>query len=386
MNFEMSDEQRMLVDSLRAFVAAEIEPHEAEADRTGEVPKELGDRIRDKALEMGFYAPNMPESVGGGGLDYVTMALFERELGKTSYGLHGYIHRPSEILMACEGDQVERYLLPTVRGELADCFALTEPGAGSDIMSMKTRAVADGDDYVINGSKHFISSAGVPDFAILFCQTGVDETPRGERKRVTAFLIDSGHKGFDMRRGPRTTAQRAYHTYELNFDDCRVSSSQILGAEGQGLELADKWLSMGRIWVAAACCGKMERLLELATHWAATRQQFGKPIGHFQGTSFKLADMATELRAADLIVMDAALKADQGRMTGQDAAMAKLFASEAVGRAADNTVQIYGGMGLMDELPVERLWRDARLDRIWDGTSEIQRHIISRSLLRAAGA
>ncbi|MDH3688236.1 MAG: acyl-CoA dehydrogenase family protein [Gammaproteobacteria bacterium] len=386
MDFQLNDEHRMLVESVRAFVEQEIGPHEAEVDRTGEVPEELGERITQRALEMGFYAPNLPESVGGGGLDYASLALFERELGKTSYGLHGYVHRPSEILMACEGGQIERYLTPCVRAEKKECFALTEPGAGSDIMSMSTRAVRDGDDYLINGSKHFISCAGVPDFAIVFAATGVDQTPKGERKRVTAFLVDRGDRGFDIRRGPRCAAQRAYHTYQLTFDDCRVSAGQILGEEGTGFELAEKWLKMGRVWVAAGCCGKMERLLGLATEWAASRKQFGRPIGHFQGTSFKLADIATDLRGADLLVMNAATKADQGIMAPEDAAMAKLFASEALGRAADHTIQIHGGMGLMEDLPIERLWRDARLDRIWDGTSEIQRHIIARSLLRPLGA
>jgi alkylation response protein AidB-like acyl-CoA dehydrogenase len=177
-------------------------------------------------------------------------------------------------------------------------------------------------------------------------------------------------------------AQRAYPTYEMRFDECRVNKAQILGEEGKGLDLANKWLHMGRVWVGAQCCGKMERLLKLACEWAASRKQFGQAIGKFQGTSFKLADMATELQAADLLVMHACQKADQGSMTADDAAMAKLFGSEALGRAADNTVQIYGGMGLMQDLPVERLWRDARLERIWDGTSEIQRHIIARSQLR----
>ncbi|MEE8534780.1 MAG: acyl-CoA dehydrogenase family protein, partial [Kiloniellales bacterium] len=221
---------------------------------------------------------------------------------------------------------------------------------------------------------------------IVFAVTGVDEMPKGPRKRVTAFLVDGDAKGFDMRRGPRCTSHRGYHTYQLFFDGCRVGPGQVLGAEGQGLELANKWLHMGRVWVGAGCCGRAERLLQLATDWAASRKQFGQPIGRFQGTAFKLADMATELRAADLLVLNAAWKAEQGTMTTEDAAMAKLFASEMVGRAADHTVQIYGGMGLMEDLPVERLWRDARLERIWDGTSEIQRHIISRSLLRPLGA
>ncbi len=382
MNYPLTAEQDMILRSLRAFRETELEPYEAEVDRTGEVPAELGEQIKTRALEMGFYAPNLPEDIGGGGLDYKTLALFERELGKTSYGLHGYIHRPSEILLACDGEQVEAYLKPCVTGEKKEVFALTEPGAGSDILSMATKAERDGDEFVINGSKHFISSPVEPDFAILFAWTGTAQGKKGERKLVTAFLVDKGTPGFTIQRGPRCAAQRAYHTWQLFFDRCRVHPSQILGAEGQGFELADRWLKMGRVWVAAAACGKMERLLELATRYAAERKQFGQPIGKFQGTSFKLADIATDLQAADLLVMHAADKADQGIMEPDDAAKAKLFASEAVGRAADSAIQIYGGMGLMEDLPIERLWRDARLDRIWDGTSEIQRHIISRSLLR----
>lgn len=386
MDHQYTDEQRMLVASIRAFVEQELRPHEAETDRLGEVPPELGKQIVKKALEMGFYAANLPEEVGGGGLDYVSMALIEREFGKTTYGLHGFVHRPSEILMACEGDQIEEYLLPCVRAERKEFFALTEPGAGSDIMSMQTRAERDGDDWIINGAKHFISSPIQADFAILFAATGIDETPRGPRKRVTAFLVDAGLEGFAIERGPRCAAQRAYQTFQLSFDNVRVPHAKILGEEGKGLDLAGKWLQMGRVWVAAGCCGKAERLLDLAVEWAASRKQFGQPIGKFQGTSFKLADMVTELRAADLLVMNAARKADLGIMEDDDAAMAKLYAAEMVGRVADNTVQIYGGMGLMEDLPIERLWRDARLDRIWDGTSEIQRHIISRSLLRPHGA
>ncbi len=382
MYFQLTDEQRMILDSLRGFMEQEIFPHEAVADRAGQLAPEIGERIKRKALEMGFYAMNLPTSVGGGGLDYTTMGLVERELGKAGWALSGFVTRPTELLLACEGEQVERYLEPCVSGEKHECFALTEPGAGSDILSMKTRAVADGGDYVIDGFKHFISAHTPPDFAIVFAVTGEDRTERGARKRVTAFLVDRDAPGFEFTLGPQCTSQRAYRTYQLSFDGVRVGKGQILGEEGRGLELADKWLKMGRVYVGAQCCGKMERLLDLAAEWATTRKQFGKPIGRFQGTSFKLADMATELQAADLLVMHACRKADAGSMTPQDAAMAKLFATEALGRAADSTVQIYGGMGLMEELPVERLWRDARLERIWDGTSEIQRHIISRTLLR----
>ena len=249
MNYPLTEEQRMFLDSLRGFLEKEIYPHEAEADRAGAVPVELGEHIKQRAIEMGFYAANLPESVGGGGLDYSTLGLFERELGKVSYGLGGHLARPTELLLACEGDQVERYLQPCVSGAKHESFALTEPGAGSDIMSMATKAVPAGDDYLISGMKHFISTPCVPDFAIVFAMTGVDETPRGPRKRVTAFLVDRGEKGFDLQLGPTCAAQRAYRTYELSFDECRVSKNQILGEEGKGLELADKcWAWVGCGW------------------------------------------------------------------------------------------------------------------------------------------
>jgi len=224
---------------------------------------------------------------------------------------------------------------------------------------MATKAIQKNGDWILNGSKHFISSHVLPDFSIVFAITGIDQDGDKPRKRVSAFLVDRDTPGFDIRRGPRCVSQRAYHTYVLSFDDCRMGPEQMLGQEGEGLALADKWIKMGRVWVGAGCCGRAERLLGLSLDWAASRKQFGQPIGHFQGTSFKLADMATELQAADLLVMHAARKADQGKMAPADAAMCKLFASEMLHRVADNAVQIYGGMGLMEDFPIERLWRDS---------------------------
>jgi acyl-CoA dehydrogenase len=386
MNPQLSHEHRMLLETVESFMEREIYPYEEEVDVSGQVPLELGKQIEQRAIEVGLYAANLPESVGGGGLDYRGMALVEREYGKTSHALHAWIGRPTEILLACEGDQIERYLLPCVRAEKRELFALTEPEAGSDVMSMKSRARRQGDDWILNGSKHFISGPVMPDFAIVFAATGVDDTPRGPRKRITAFLVDVGTTGFDIAEGSRCVSYRGYHTFQLNFRDVRLGPEQILGEEGQGLELSGKWLGMGRIWVGASCCGKAERLFNLAAEWASTRQQFGQPVGKFQATGFKLADMAVERRAADLMVMDAVDKAERGVLGDADAAMVKLFCSEMLGRVADHTVQIYGGMGLMEELPVQRLWRDSRLERIWDGTSEIQRHIITRSILRPLGA
>jgi acyl-CoA dehydrogenase len=381
-DFAPTEEQRLLIESARRFVETELLPHEAETDRQGEVPAALAQQIKARALAQGLFAPNMPEDLGGGGLDNVTLALFDRELGKASWALQGLVARPSNILMACTGEQRERYLLATIRGERKECFALSEPGAGSDVMGMVTRAERDGDGWRLNGSKHFASAPTLPDFAIVFAVTGTDATKKGPRKRISAFLVDRGQPGFEMRRGPRCVSYRAYHNYELVFDDCRLAADQLLGEEGRGFDLATEWLSGGRILVAATCCGKAERALAMATEWAATRRQFGQTIGRFQGVSFKLADMATELQAADLLTLRTAWKLDQGTMTAGDAAMAKVFASEMLGRVSDAALQIFGGMGLMEETGVERIWRDARIERIWEGTSEILRHVIAREILR----
>ncbi len=386
MDFGLSDEQRSIVETVRRFVANELYPHEEEVERLSDVPPALVEEIRAKALKAGLYAANMPEELGGGGLDAVAMALVERELGKASYALQWLVARPSNILRACVGEQRERYLLPSIRGERHDCLAMTEPGAGSDVRSMTTRAVRDGDDYVINGTKHFISNADLADFVILFAVTGTQNTVGGSKGVVSAFLVDFGTPGLTVRRGPDSVSHRGYHHSELFFEDCRVPGAQLLGVEGGGLDLMGEWLGASRLTVAASSVGRARRVLEMTVTWAAERVQFGQPIGRFQGVGFPLADMATELEAAELLTLRAAWKLDQGTMTDQDAAMAKVFASEVLGRITDGAVQVFGGMGLMSDLPIERFWRDARVERIWDGTSEIQRHIISRSMLRPLGA
>lgn len=385
MDFELTDEQKIIVETVRKFVTAELLPHEDEVERLDEVPAELAGRIRAKALEAGLYAPNMPAELGGGGLSAVDLVLVERELGRAGYALQALVARPGNILQACEGEQRERYLLPTVRGERTDCLAMSEPAAGSDVRSMSTRAAREGDEYVLTGVKHFISHADVADFVVLFATTGMEEGPRGPRNLITAFLVDLDAPGVTVTRGSGCVSHRGYHQCELSFDGCRVPVAQRLGAEGQGFELMGEWLGASRLSVAATSVGRARRVLEMATSWAAEREQFGRNIGRFQGVSFPIADMATELKAAELLTLRAASKLDRGGMTDRDAAMAKLFATEALARITDQAVQIFGGSGLMSELPVERFWRDARVERIWDGTSEIQRHIISRSLLRPLG-
>ncbi len=382
MDFALSDEQRMLVDMVRRFVEEELYPHEQEVERLDAVPPELQREIRAKAIELGIYAANMPEELGGGGLDNVSLVLLERELGRAAYALQYLVARPSNILQACRGQQREDYLLPTVSGEKVDCLAMTEPGAGSDVRSMKCRAERDCEHFFINGSKHFISHADWADYVILFAATGEEEGPRGPRKKITSFIVDKGTPGFEVRPGYKSVSHRGYHNFVLNFDACRVHESQVLGDVDRGFDVANQWLAATRLSVAACSLGQAQRAHELAVDWAATRKQFGQTIGRFQGVSFKLADMALAIKAAELLTLEAAWKLDRGTMTDSDAAMAKLHATETLAMVTDEAIQIHGGMGLMDELPLERFWRDARVERIWEGTSEIQRHIISRALLR----
>ena len=386
MDFSLTNEQQMIIKTTREFVTNELCPHEKEVEETGSLREDLHRELKAKAIEAGLYAANMPAEVGGAGLDTVTWVLYEKELGRTGYALHySCVGRPSNILMACEGEQRERYLLPTVRGDRVECLAMTEPGAGSDLRGMKTTAVAAGDDFVINGTKHFISHADHSDYVILFAATGEERSAHGARKKMTAFLIDMGHPGFEVRPGYKNVSHRGYTNSILEFNNCRVPKTAVLGELHRGFEVANTWLGATRLQVAATCLGRAERALELATQWAVDRVQFGQQIGKFQGVSFKLADMAVELRAAELLVLEAAWKRDRKIDTDMDMAIAKVKATEMLAMVADEALQIHGGMGLMSDLPLERIWRDARIERIWDGTSEVQRHIISRGLLRPLG-
>jgi acyl-CoA dehydrogenase len=386
MDFSLSEEQQMIISSTREFVQQELYPHEQEIERTGVLPEQLHGELKAKAIAAGLYAANMPAEVGGAGLEGVSWVLYEKELGRASYILHyGCVARPSNILLACVGEQRQRYLLPTVRGERVECLAMSEPQAGSDLRSMKTSAVLRNGDWVINGTKHFISHADHADYVILFAVTGEEQSSRGPRRLMTAFLVDRGAPGLEILPGYRNVSHRGYNNSILHFNDCRVPPAAVLGEVDQGFEVANTWLGSTRLQVAATCLGRAERALDLARQWAVDRKQFGQQIGKFQGVAFKLADMAVELRAAELLTLEAAWKLAHGQATDMDMAMAKLKASEMLAMVADEALQIHGGMGLMTDLPLERIWRDARIERIWDGTSEVQRHIISRALLRPLG-
>ena len=386
MNFGLSEEQEMIVSTVRNFVEKEIYPHEAGVERSGEVPREIAQEIKQKVIDLGFYACNFPEHVGGAGLGHVDFALVERELGRGSMALTHFFGRPQNILMACEDEQKERYLLPAVRGERMDALAMTEPGAGSDVRGMACTAVRDGGDWVVNGTKHFISGADHADFFIVFIATGVDDTPKGPKKRITCFLVDRGHPGFTVRDGYNSVSHRGYKNCILEFSDCRLPDAQVLGEVDGGFAVMNEWLYATRITVATMSVGRARRVFDYALSYAAEREQFGQQIAKFQGVSFQIADMITEIDAADLLTLSSAWRLDHGLPANREIASAKLYATEMLARVTDAALQIHGGMGLMDDLPIERFWRDARVERIWDGTSEIQRHIISRELFRPLGA
>ena len=386
MLYGLSAEQDMIAQTVRSFVEKEIYPHEELVERTGEVPNEIAQQIKEKTLELGFYACNFPQSVGCAGLSHVDFALVERELGRGSMALNHFFGRPQNILMACQGEQIDRYLMPAVRGQRMDALAMTEPGAGSDIRGMKCSAQRNGGDWVVNGSKHFISGADHEDFFIVFIATGEDQTDKGPKKRITAFLVDRGTPGFSVRDGYKSVSHRGYKNMILEFDDCRLPQAQVLGEVDGGFEVMNTWLYATRITVATMSVGRARRVFDYALSYAAEREQFGQKIGKFQGVSFQLADMITEIDAADLLTLAAADRLDKALPSNREIASAKLYASEMLARVTDAAIQIHGGMGLMSDYPLERFWLDARVERIWDGTSEIQRHIISRDLLRALGA
>ena len=386
MQFGLSEEQNMIVSTVRSFVENEIYSHETEVERLGFVPQDLGDEIKKKVVDLGFYACNFPESVGGAGLSHLDFTLVERELGRGSMALTHFFGRPQNILMACNAEQRERYLLPAVRGEKMDALAMTEPEAGSDVRGMKCSAVRDGGDWLVNGSKHFISGGEHADFFIVFVATGEDQTPKGPKKRITTFLVDRDTPGFEAREGYKSVSHRGYKNYILDFTDCRLSDAQVLGEVDGGFAVMNDWLYATRLTVAAFSVGRARRCFDYALNYAAERKQFGQPIGKFQGVSFQIADMITEIDAADWLTLSAAWRLDQALPANREIASAKLYATEMLARVTDTTLQIHGGMGLMDDYPIERFWRDARVERIWDGTSEIQRHIISRDLLRPLGA
>ncbi|MEL6217518.1 MAG: acyl-CoA dehydrogenase family protein [Pseudomonadota bacterium] len=382
LGFGLSEEQEMIVSTVREFVEREVYPHEDQVERTGVVPDEIGAEIKRKCLEMGFYACNFPEEVGGAGLSHLDFALVERELGRGSMALTHFFGRPQNILMACEGEQRERYLLPAVRGERMDALAMTEPDAGSDVRGMKCMARRDGGDWVVNGTKHFISGAEHADFVIVFVATGEDDTPKGPKKRITCFLVDRGHPGFEIADGYESVSHRGYKNMILRFEDCRLPDSAVLGAVDGGFAVMNEWLYATRITVATMAVGRARRVFDMALAYAAEREQFGQKIGEFQLMQGKIADMYTAFNASRAYTYAVAAACDRGETTRQDAAGCLLYASTQATQVALEAIQALGGNGYINDYPTGRLLRDAKLYEIGAGTQEIRRMLIGRELFK----
>ncbi len=381
MDFEIPQEYVLLRDQFRRFLEKEIRPYEEKYKFENAVPYEVHMEVRRLSRKAGFYGIHLPEEVGGGGLDIFGYVLLLEELGKSliihfSTDIIGGAGGPTPILLDGSEEQIEKYLKPLIRAEKTMCFALTEPGAGSDATAIKTRAVKKNGRYVINGRKHFITNAPYADFALVFAVTDPSKGIKG----ITGFIVEKGTPGFEVGRIHETMTGTRMHG-ELIFEDCEVGEEQVLGKEGMGFIQAMKWITLGRLVVAAQCTGSAQGALDLAVKWAKERVAFGRPIARYQAIQWMVADSATEIFAAKSILYSTAWKASQGMDVRKESAMAKVYASEMAGRVIDRALQIHGGMGFMRELPIARLYQVVRAARIGEGTSEIQRLTIARRLL-----
>jgi acyl-CoA dehydrogenase len=380
-DFSLTDDSRLLVETVRKFVETEVQSLEEATEHDARIPPEELKRVKKKAQELGLYAMNMPEDVGGGGLSCIDHCLIEEEFGKTTDALirrvFGQVY---PMLLACEGDQRDKYLLPTVRGDKICAMAITEPGAGSDAASISTTAQLDGDEWVLNGTKHFISDGDIADYVIVMALTDKEKRARGG---ITLFLVDKGTAGFKVARTQPMMGHRGYGHAELVFDNCRIPASAVLGEVGNGFKLIMKSVLEIRLaHIGARAVGMATRALEMMRTYAGERKQFGQAIGDFQMVQKLIADSVIEIFGVKMMVLNAAWEIDQGMEPRDKVSMIKVAASEMQGRVVDRAIQVFGGMGFTKELPLERMYRDARVTRIYDGTSEIHRMLIARSTIK----
>jgi len=383
MNFSFSDEQKMMVETVRRFIAEELQPLEAEVEAQGFLAPEKARVIHEKSKSLGLYAMNIPEAFGGGGLSAVDTMLMEEQFGHTTDILirraFGNVY---EVLLAARGEQIERWLTPSVRGERVCSIAITEPGAGSDAAGISTRAVKTPEGWRLSGNKHFISDGEVSDFFVVSALTG-----DVNKKEISLFLVDKGLPGFTLGKDQQMMGLRGTSHLELWFDNVLLEPLALLGDEGKGLQQALGVLGRVRLaQVGARAVGKASHVLKLMVDYAAQRKQFGKPIADFQLVQQMIADSVIEVNAARLMVLDAAWLIDEGQDARDWISMVKVQAAEMLGRVTDRAVQVFGGMGFCKELPIERYYRDARIYRIFDGTSEIHRTLIARSALKRGAA
>ena len=380
-DFTVPEETAAIVDLVRRFVRTEVQPLEAETEERAEIPSDRLAAVKGKAKALGLFAMNMPVEVGGGGLSTVDMCLVEEQLGQTSDALIRRIFgQVYPMLMACREDQMAAYLRPTVAGDKICAMAITEPEAGSDAASIRTTARLDGGEWVIDGTKHFISDGDIADYVIVMAVTDKEKRARGG---ITLFLVDKGTPGFTVARRQAMMGHRGYGHAELVFENCRIPAANVLGEVGEGFKLIMRSVNGIRLGhIGARAVGMARRVLELMREHAAGRRQFGQPIGDFQMVQQMIADSAIEIYAARSMVLDAAWEVDQGRDPRDKVSMIKVYAAEMLGRVADRGIQVFGGYGFTKELPLERIYRDARVTRIYDGTSEVHRMLIARSVIR----
>ena len=382
MEFQLSDEQSLLVSTLRRFIDSELRPLEDVVEQTGELAVEDAERILKNSRDLGFYAMNIPEQHGGGGLSTLDWMLVEEQFGYTTDILirraFGNVY---EILLAGTPEQQERWLLPSVKGRRTFSIAFTEPEAGSDAASIRTTARREGDTWILSGQKCFISDAHFSDFFVVTAVTDQEAAHRG----ISTFIVDKGLEGFTIGPDQPMMGLRGTTHADLFFDDVKLGPETLLGPEGDGLKLALETLGRVRLaQIGARAIGKATRILDLTIEHARQRKQFGSPIGEFQMIQKMLADSAMEIKAARLALYATACSIDRGNEAREEISMVKVQASETLGRVVDRAVQIFGGSGYAKGLPIERYYRDARIYRIFDGTSEIHRTVIAKALLKGA--
>jgi len=383
MDFALSPEALALRDRARAYVVAELQPLEAEFERSGgHLPPEQGRELRRRAIAAGLVGGNLPKEVGGLGWSAMEQVAVQEQFGQVTGGLWSYVPGAYNVLALCDAEQRRRYLEPSLRGERSGSYAITEPNAGSDPRTLEATAIRDAatGEWVLNGEKWFVTGPDDTDFMIFHADV-VD----GDERRPTLFLVDYDTPGVRKSHDPDYTHTFADRHPQFILTDVRVPDAARLGAIGAADDLTNEWFVEERIHIGARCSGAMERLLGLAVEWATGRVQFGERIYDFEGVSFPLADSAADASAARLLTREAAWLADSGvdpKVVHAKASLAKLFASEAAFRCADRVVQVFGGRGYMREFPAERYLRELRVDRLWEGTSEIQRLIIARALER----
>ena len=379
MKFELTDEQKMLQSMVREFALNEVEPTAAERDEEERFDRE----IFDKMAELGLTGIPWPEKYGGIGADYVSYVIAVEELSRvcasTGVTLSAHVSLASwPIYQYGTEEQKQNFLRRLAEGSAIGAYALSEPGAGSDVAGMKMTAKKDGDDYILNGSKVWITNGGVADIYVVFAKTDPDAKHRG----ISAFIVEKGTEGFSFGKKEKKLGIRSSPTTELIFENCRIPKENLLGQEGEGFKIAMTTLDGGRSGIAAQAVGIAQGALDASIAYAKEREQFGKPIAHNQGISFKLADMATEIEASRLLTYRAAWLESEGLPYSEASAMAKLYAGDTAMRTTVEAVQIFGGYGYTKDYPVERYMRDAKITQIYEGTNEIQRLVIGRAVTK----